>query len=168
MFIARQQSYVSDYEISGDTYDPVVRQFLAGVVLDVKPIVSSDRRYVTLEMRPTVTEVEIGDPTWITALSFYQTGGFVVGYWVSLPIYFPRVDIRRVRTTVTVPDGGILYLGGLYKNIKFRSETGVPFLSDLPVIGRVFRWNVTEKGRSNLAILVSPRIILFNEEEAKL
>ena len=168
MFVAEQASYIADYDISGDAYDPVIRNVLSGVVLDVRPTVSSDRRYVTLEMRPTVTEVTIGTPQFITALSFYQTGGFVVGYWVNLPIYFPRVDIRRVRTTVTVPDGGILYLGGLYKNIKFRSETGVPFLSDLPVVGRVFRWTNTEKGRSNLAILVSPRIILFNEEEAKL
>ena len=36
MFVARQQSYVSDYEISGDSYDPVIRQFLVGVVLDVE------------------------------------------------------------------------------------------------------------------------------------
>ena len=57
MFVARQQSYVADYEISGDSYDPVVKQFLVGVVLDVKPIVSSDRHYVTLELRPTVTSL---------------------------------------------------------------------------------------------------------------
>ena len=168
MFVANQESYIADYDISGDAYDPVIRNVLSGVVLDVRPTVSSDRRYVTLEMRPTVTEVQIGNPEFLTVLNMYQIGGWLVTYWIRLPIYFPRVDIRRVRTTVTVPDGGILYLGGLYKNIKFRSETGVPFLSDLPVIGRVFRWNVTEKGRSNLAILVSPRIILFNEEEAKL
>src|SRR5205814_1520861 len=39
MFVARQQSYIADYEISGDSYDPTIRQFLDGVVLDVKPIV---------------------------------------------------------------------------------------------------------------------------------
>jgi type II secretory pathway component GspD/PulD (secretin) len=168
MFVARQESYIADYDISGDAYDPVIRNVLAGVVLDLRPTVSSDRRYVTLEMRPTVTEVRITAPTRIIVPTFYQTGGVVVGYSVSLPIYFPQVDVRRVRTTATVPDGGILYLGGLYKNIKFHSETGVPFLSDLPVVGRLFRWDIVEHGRSNLAILVSPRIILFNEEEAKL
>jgi len=38
MFVARQQSYVADYNISGDSYEPVIQQFLVGVVLDVRPI----------------------------------------------------------------------------------------------------------------------------------
>jgi type II secretory pathway component GspD/PulD (secretin) len=67
-----------------------------------------------------------------------------------------------------VPDGGILLVGGLYRNVKFNAENGVPFLSDLPVVGRFFRWNTVDNARSNLAILISPRIILFSEEEEKL
>ena len=63
MFVARQQSYVADYDINGDSYDPVVKQFLEGVVLDVKPIVSADRRYVTIEMRPANHAIgELRDP----------------------------------------------------------------------------------------------------------
>ena len=54
------------------------------------------------------------------------------------------------------------------RNIKFNAENGVPFLSDLPVVGRLFRWNVVDNARSNLAILVSPTIILFNEHEEAL
>jgi general secretion pathway protein D len=73
--------------------------------------------------------------------------------------------IRRVRTTATVPDGGILLVGGMYRNVKFNSENGVPFLSDLPVIGRLFRWTVAEKARSNLSVLISPRIIVLDSEE---
>ena len=61
-----------------------------------------------------------------------------------------------------------MLIGGLYKNTKFNAENGVPFLSDLPVVGRMFRWNVVDNEKSNLAILISPRIILFNEEEEKL
>jgi len=168
MFVARQQSYVADYEISGDSYDPVVRQFLVGVVLDVKPIVSSDRRYVTLELRPTVTELVNFQTRQID--SFAVNSGANVNIIVNLafPIQFPELSIRRVRTTATVPDGGILLIGGLYRNIRFNAENGVPFLSDLPVIGRLFRWNTVDNAKSNLAILVSPRIILFNEEEDKL
>jgi type II secretory pathway component GspD/PulD (secretin) len=170
MFVAQQYNYISDYEVSGDVMDPVIRQFLAGVVLDVRPTVSSDRRYVTLEMRPAQVSFEdlrlrimqqnvtLGD----------AGGGFAITATVFLPIEFPELSIRRVRTTVTVPDGGVLLLGGLHRNVKFTNENGVPFLSDLPVIGRLFRWNVEEKGRSNLSILVSPKIILFQELEQSL
>ncbi len=168
MFVARQQSYVADYEISGDSYDPVVRQFLVGVVLDVKPIVSADRKYVTLEMRPTVTELVNFNTRQIDSFTINQGASVSVIIPLSFPIQFPELAIQRVRTTATVPDGGILLLGGLLRNIKFNAENGIPFLSDLPVVGRLFRWNTVDNAKSNLAILVSPRIILFAEEEAKL
>jgi len=168
MFVARQQSYVADYEISGDSYDPTIRQFLVGVVLDVKPIVSSDRRYVTLELRPTVTELVNFQTRQIDTFAVNSGANVNIIVQLAFPIQFPELSIRRVRTTATCPDGGILLIGGLYRNIKFNAENGVPFLSDLPVVGRLFRWNTVDNARSNLAILISPRIILFNEEEEKL
>jgi len=111
MFVARQQSYVADYEISGDSYDPTIRQFLVGVVLDVKPIVSSDRRYVTMELRPTVTELVNFQTRQID--TFAVNSGANVNILVNLafPIQFPELSIRRVRTTATCPDGGILLIG---------------------------------------------------------
>jgi general secretion pathway protein D len=168
MFMARQQSYVATYEISGDSYDPIVQQFLVGVVLDVKPTVSSDRRYVTMELRPTETELVSFVTRQIDSFSVNSGANINILIQLSFPIQFPELLIRRVRTTATVPDGGIILLGGLYRNVKFHAENGVPFLSDLPIVGRLFRWNSVDNARSNLAILVSPRIILFNEEEEKL
>ncbi|MCW8133708.1 MAG: hypothetical protein KIS92_25405 [Planctomycetota bacterium] len=167
MFVARQRTYIADYDISGDAYDPVIRQFLTGSVLDVRPTVSSDRRYVTIELRPTVTEgtLQTGSISSFTVLTGAQVTVLIP---LTFPIEFPNLTIRRVRTTATVPDGGILLIGGLQRNVKFHMENGVPFLSDLPVIGRLFRWNTQDNSKSNLAIMVSPRIILFNEEEAKL
>jgi Flp pilus assembly secretin CpaC len=168
MFVAQQRAYVADYEISGDSYDPTIRQILTGVVLDVRPTVSADRHYVTLEMRPTVTELAEFTTRVIHSYSINQGANVAVLTFLSFPIQFPTLLIQRVRTTAIVPDGGILLLAGLQKNIKFHAENGVPFMSDLPVIGRLFRWNVVDNSRTNLAILVSPRIVLFNEEEAKL
>jgi len=167
MFVATQRSYVADYEISGDAYDPVIRQFLQGVVFDVKPIVSADRRYVTLELRPTTAELERMDEMIITAWSILSGAGGAVLVTMNYPIQFPILRLRKVRTTVTIPDGGIILLGGLMTDIKFQSETGVPFLSSIPVLGKLFRWNITDNERSNLSILVTGRILLFEEEERK-
>ena len=86
---------------------------------------------------------------------------------LSFPIQFPELELRKVRTTVTIPDGGIIMLGGMMTDIKFQAETGVPFLSNIPVIGKLFRWNVTDNERKNLSILVTGRILLFDEEENK-
>ena len=94
-------------------------------------------------------------------------GGFNNRLALTLPIQFPELELRKIRTTVTIPDGGIIMLGGMMHDIKFQAETGVPFLSNIPVIGKLFRWNVTDNERSNLSILVTGRILLFEEEEHK-
>ena len=54
------------------------------------------------------------------------------------------------------------------RNVKFQAETGVPFISNIPVIGKLFRWNRTDNERSNLIIMVTARLVLFDEEERKL
>lgn len=167
MFVATQRSYIADYEISGDAYDPVIRQFLQGVVFDVKPIVSADRRYITLELRPTTAELVEMQQIIINAWSVLS-GQATIVVTGNYPIQFPILRLRRVRTTVTIPDGGIIMLGGMMTDIKFQSETGVPFLSSIPIVGKLFRWNITDNERSNLSILVTGRILLFEEEEKKL
>jgi len=167
MFIAEQQSYIADYEISGDSWDPVIRQFLQGVVFDVKPIVSADRRYITLELRPTTATLLRMPEIVITSWTILDGGANAVITVLDFPIQFPELQLRKVRTTVTIPDGGIIMLGGMMSDIKFQSETGVPFLSNIPVIGKLFRWNVTDNERRNLSVLVTGRILLFDEEENK-
>ncbi len=168
MFVAEQRSYIADYEISGEAWDPVIRQFLRGVVFDVKPIVSADRRYITLELRPTTAELRRVDEITIRHWSVLSGGTITVITVIDFPIMFPELELRKVRTTVTIPDGGIIMLGGMMSDIKFQSENGVPFLSNLPIIGRLFRWNIIDNERRNLTILVTGRIISFEEEEKKL
>ncbi|MHC4502298.1 MAG: hypothetical protein ACYTFI_03255 [Planctomycetota bacterium] len=168
MFVAEQRSYIADYEISGEAWDPVIRQFLRGVVFDVKPIVSADRRYITLELRPTTAELRRVDEITITHWSILSGGTYTVVTVIDFPIMFPELELRKIRTTVTIPDGGIIMLGGMMSDIKFQSENGVPFLSNLPIVGRLFRWNIIDNERRNLTILVTGRIISFEEEEKKL
>ena len=163
MFVATQQSYIADYEVSSDMWDPVVRQFLQGIVFDVKPIVSADRRYITLEMRPSTAELMDMDTIFLNAWIGTELGVQTLAF----PIQFPVLRLRKLRTTVTIPDGGIILLGGMMTNIKYRGENGVPFLSNLPVLGRLFRWDVTDNERQNLSILVTARLLLFEEEEKK-
>lgn len=51
MLVAKQRSYIADYDISGDAYDPVIRQFLEGVVLDVKPLLAFADIYILKALR---------------------------------------------------------------------------------------------------------------------
>ncbi|MBN1808183.1 MAG: hypothetical protein JW909_03880 [Planctomycetes bacterium] len=166
MFVAEQQAYVADYDVSGGTYDPIVRQFLQGVVFEVKPIVSADRRYITLEMKPTLATLLQLDV--INLQGAVLLGDPPVPVGVNLPVDFPILELRKVRTTVTLPDGGLVLLGGLMQNIKYISENGVPFLSNIPIVGRLFRWTIEDNEKRNLSIMVRAKLLMFEDEERKL
>jgi general secretion pathway protein D len=165
VLFAQQRAYIADYDVAGAVFDPVIRSFMVGVVLDVQPTVSSDKRYVTLTLRPGTAE-EIDEPQII----YITNGGDVdnpLGT-INLPIELPQLELRSVSTSVTTPDGGTLLFSGLIIDRKMDAKSGVPLLSDLPIIGRLFSENRKERDRRNLLILVNAKIILFDEEEQKL
>jgi len=156
LIAASQHAYISDYNTSGGIYEPVVDALLEGTVLDVRPTVSHDRRYVTLELRPGNARLTNLRPVTISGLS------------LNLIVELPVVEFRSVRTTVTLPDGGTILMSGLMLDNKFDAHDGVPFLSDLPIIGRIFGSDLKQRFKRNLLIVVSAQLILFDEEEAKL
>ncbi len=165
LVVCHQRAYIADYDISGGVYDPVIRTILTGTVLDVKPTVSHDRRYITLELRPgTADKLEFDETHSITVTIITGTGSAVY----DLPIQLPSIQLRSVRTSCTLPDGGTLLLSGLMSDYRFDANSGIPLLSDLPVIGRLFGTDIRQREKSNLLILVTARLILFSEEEAKL
>lgn len=152
---AVQRAYISDYDISGAVYDPVLSTIMTGTVLDVRPTVSHDRRYITMNMQPGTAD----------HLQFQIRS--IIGGAGYFPIYLPSIRYRSVRTTITVPDGGTLLVSGLMTDVKFDAASGIPFFSDLPVVGRLFGSNTKQREKLNLIILCTASLILFDEEEAE-
>nr|CAA6807683.1 MAG: General secretion pathway protein D [uncultured Thiotrichaceae bacterium] len=66
---------------------------------------------------------------------------------------------RSINTNVMVEDGQVLVLGGLIQDDFNDSETKVPVLSDLPIIGKAFRGNTTTKKKQNLMVFIHPVIM---------
>lgn len=159
VLVATQRSYIADYDVSGAVYDPVIRSFLVGVVLDLKPTVSYDRKYITMDIRT-------GTATENVPVRFAVISNPLIP--ITLPIELPDLELRSVSTTVTVPDNGTLLFSGFVNDRKIATKSGIPFLSDLPVIGRIFSTNLKQRERRNLLIMLNSRVILFDEEEAKL
>lgn len=71
----------------------------------------------------------------------------------------PTIGRREVLTSVTVPNGATIVLGGLISSTKRESVTGVPLLSDIPGLGKLFSRTTTEKDRQELMIFIQPRIV---------
>lgn len=168
--VATQYNYVYDYTLVGGTFDPEITAFLEGVVLDVKPTISSDRKYITLEIQPTVGTVGQQNSITITALGGIGGGDQGTGalQTLDLTIQTPQLLYEQVRTTVNIPDQGIMMLGGLMRGFSVDRQSGVPFLQHLPIIGRLFKTKGKGRQDRSLVIMITAKILLFDEIESKL
>ena len=80
----------------------------------------------------------------------------------------PEYITTSVTTTVSVPDGGTVLLGGIKRLREGRNEFGVPILSKIPYINRLFKNVGMGRTTDSLMLMVTPRIIIQEEEEDKL
>jgi len=69
---------------------------------------------------------------------------------------------RKIETKVLAQDGEIVVLGGLVKDDVQDSQQGVPFLQDIPLLGRLFRNDVVSVTKSNLLVFIRPTIVRDN------
>ncbi|MFM7109298.1 MAG: hypothetical protein ACKOZU_12005, partial [Planctomycetaceae bacterium] len=83
-------------------------------------------------------------------------------------IQLPEFLFTTVTTTVSVPDGGTVLLGGIKRLREGRNEYGVPILSKIPYINRLFKNVGFGRTTDSLMLMVTPRIIIQEEEEEKL
>lgn len=190
-----QQAFVSDTSqrpfvtsvipVVGDfaaAHQPVIVVLNEGTSLSVQAVVSSDRRFVRLTLVPFFSK--IGDVETFTFNGSVTTNTGTVVQDPSNPnqnvtngksqtvqgttVQLPTFAFTTVTTTVSVPDGGTVLLGGIKRLRESRNERGVPLLSKVPYISRLFKNVGIGRDAQSLMMMVTPRIIIQEEEEAKL
>jgi Flp pilus assembly secretin CpaC len=166
IFVATQTTYVSDLEPvvseSAVGFDPDPQVVNEGVVLTVDGTVSADRRFVTMNIDTAVARLEGFTPIPVTAIA---GGQLVNSQAVNSFIQLPTTTVTRVQTTVTVPDQGTILLGGQRLNSESEVETGVPILSKIPILKRLFSNRTQSKEEQTLLILLKPTVLIQNELE---
>lgn len=135
----------------------------SGAVLDVTATVTADRRYVTMTLRPGVTRLL--DLQTIPFSGGGAGGGFGGGTALNAFIQLPTLSSQRVQTTVSVPDGGTLLIGGQKLASETEVEAGVPILSKIPILKRAYSSRSMVKDEQTLLILVKPKILIQTEQE---
>lgn len=91
-----------------------------------------------------------------------QQGG---GGGGTLTVQQPVQEIISVITTVSVPDGGTVLLGGIKRLREGRNMAGVPILNKIPYISRLFKNSGVGRETESVMLMVTPRIIIHEEEE---
>ncbi len=92
-------------------------------------------------------------------LQIQQRNDDIVGSTVIGGDSIPTIGTQTLGTTVMVPDGGTVLLGGLISENDSKSESGLPLFANLPFIGRVFGSTTDKLARKELLIFIQPKII---------
>jgi len=71
----------------------------------------------------------------------------------------PSIDKKEAETKMLVKDGDTMVIGGIYVEKEDYSETGVPVLMHIPLLGNLFKSSKTNKNRAELMIFITPRIL---------
>jgi len=121
-----------------------VEQRDTGVILTIRPRVSSGGR-VILEIQQEVSDVVETTTSGIDS---------------------PTIQQRLVSTTVAVDNAQSIVLGGLIRETRVRRRNKVPILGDIPVLGALFRDVSDKDGRTELLVIITPRVI-SNTTEAR-
>jgi type II secretory pathway component GspD/PulD (secretin) len=140
-----------------------------GSSLYVTPTITKDKKHVLLNITTNQTDllrfkdhIVQGPIGTTTTTSGVTTAGAEV---VTYPVRVPETETASLSTRVSVPDRGTLLLGGHKIMAQFDKEAGVPVLSKIPVLGRLFSNRSSVRDQKVLLILVKPTIILQEETD---
>jgi general secretion pathway protein D len=153
---------------------PQFTAFPFGLTMTVQPVVSPDRRFIRLNVTPQLTAA-IQDPAGAAVLvapgttpAIFENGNLqppLPNGPLSVTIQPTQFSLNVANTTVNVPDGGTVLLGGFKFLAEERTEYGPPILSKIPYLSRLFRNVGWSRDGSTLIYLVTARVIMVQEEE---
>jgi general secretion pathway protein D len=176
LFVTSIQPVVGDFAVA---QQPIVVVLNEGTQLNVQAVVSDDKRFVRVTLLPYFSQIgEVGtftyegrrrrtttnierDPVTGEPINEDEEDDFIEGTTVQQP----TLASTSISTTVSVPDGGTILLGGIKRMREGRNERGVPILSKIPYISRLFRNVAIGRDAQSLMMMVTPRIIIQEEEE---
>ena len=180
-FVTSLIPVVGDFAVA---QQPVIVVLSEGTVLNVQAVVSPDKRFVRVTLNPTFSRIDsvatftfegsrtTRNTTNRTGTNVLDPDGTVddadddtIVTTQGTTVQQPSFATTQVSTTVSVPDGGTILLGGIKRMREGRVERGVPVLSKIPYVNRLFKNTAIGRETNTLMMTVTPRIIIHEEEE---
>ena len=126
-----------------------------GLVMNVTPQIDRND-VVTLNVRPTITTVRefIEDPG--VAITAARLG---VSNQIAASNQIPVVQVRETETVLRVGSGQIAVLGGLIQDRAVKDDSGIPGLSEVELIGDLFKFRDRQQAKTELVIFLRPVVI---------
>ena len=182
-FVTSLIPVVADFAVA---QQPVIVVLAEGTTLNVQATCSPDKRFVRLTLNPNFSQIDRVDTFTFEGSRTTRTNSSRTGTNILNPqgtvtnndddtqetvtgttVQQPSFASTNISTTVSVPDGGTILLGGIKRMREGRVERGVPILSKIPYVNRLFKNTAIGRETSTLMMTVTPRIIIQEEEEIK-
>ena len=129
-----------------------VNYIQTGIVLNLRPRISEDGTEVTMQVETIVSAVN-------EAQSIQSTSGAS-----GQVLLAPRIDNRQVQTFVRVADNTPFIIGGLISTDVRESHSGVPILSDIPLLGLAFKRRKTDNIKKEVIVVLTPHVLPLEEK----
>ena len=133
--------------------DSDIRNVPEGVLINVQPSIDLDNRTVSMAIRPTVTRITeyIDDPS----VQFVTAANGITGVSSRVPV----VNVQEMDSVVKMNSGQAIIMGGLMQDRTAGTQSGVPVLSEVPLVGALFRNQVDKVSKTELVVFLKSTII---------
>jgi MSHA type pilus biogenesis protein MshL len=148
-----------EQQVSGDTVLPPLLTVDAepvtvpiGIIISLQPVINTRTNEVTLSVRPTLSRVIdfVPDPSVAFLLAELDS---------TVSNQIPQIEVRELDSLMRMRSGQIMVLGGLLEQVGEDTDTGVPFLSEVPWVGNAFKAVNKQNQVRELFILVKATIV---------
>ena len=129
------------------TFETEIKTVPVGFVMSVTPFIN-ENEVVTLNIRPTISRVidSVEDPN-----PAFKNADVISEV--------PVIQVREIESILTINSGDTAVIGGLMQDTINDKSQGVPFFSDIPIIGALFRYEDDIREKSELIIFIRPVVI---------
>lgn len=135
--------------------DSEIKTVPIGIILAMQPSINMESNEVTLNIRPTLSRVIQFVPDPAVAFLVAQAGPGVGDINNQIPV----VEVRELDSILKLKSGQVMVIGGLMEQTGSNIETGVPYLSDVPFLGKAFKGTDDEQRNTELVIFIRATIL---------
>ncbi len=150
----------SDTNVSTISVDSEAKSVPEGVMLNVLPMINLETGEISMAIRPTITRIEgtVSDPAIALTLATADVPDLAALLdEVDNPI--PELAVQEVDSIIKMQSGQVMVLGGLMQDRASTEEVGVPVLSDIPLMGNLFKNHTDKIEKSELVIFLKATIV---------
>ncbi len=150
---------VTSQVVQGSLNSTVAREYEVaddnGIKIEITPFISPDG-YVTMDIKPEYSTIKEQIYTYVET----EDGEEPVQDLAATLLQRRNLDLKSVR----IKDGETLVIGGMIREEDSKQVNKVPILGDIPYIGSLFRSSNTSKAKEEMVIMITPRIIVDNDD----